>query len=684
MKKSLLTVALLATVLSVSAQATNTPLMHIDQNGLFYVGKDALVYNGGGLQTKGTGTTGGIVENHGNVMISGVAGDVFRNLDGNDAVITTANAGGRFINKLNEFDSYNVQNPTVPFDPANSSTAPKFTYGQLSIDGLNQSDITGVVNQEYRQVKHGDYQQMGMPFYDKVLSSLNSEMGKTFSASRYSLNEILVWNNNTVVSANMPNGVNTKFGVDVSPYGYFMVGAAGMNVSANVKTLIGRPLATTGMSVNLTGAGANVNFGNGGFGINGLNEYYNSYLTDGFYLAQNASASAWTGNFGKNIYQFGNPFLTNLDLSQIAYGNDGGSATAGDGNNITNIYGVRLEPQGAVIYNPAYGSYVTAKSKQILFGLGVPTGDVDYMMIRPFGTFVVKLTDNSNQTLNLSTLRRFNYYPRAQATPYSVTASKTGSNSTVKQLGVIGLDVNGNELERTYYVVAANAVSGHTSLVKSEVTTNGNLLGTFSENPMNGGYDNANLSYFLYVNEANEVDFKGKNIKMVNYNPNIVSFKFEIRENASLVPDGTHTLSSGEGFYYKLGSATSVSSAIQGAVVSASGTSSGVSYDLYYGLPSNLGGGGNGSLGTSDVNNKELRTLVVYNPDNDGYFVRFDPKWKKANIDVFDMSGKIVLSKKDVDASKDYDLDLDKGLKTSYIVSIISDTGIKVTSKIVK
>lgn len=659
MKKNLLAIGLLAMVSSVQAQI----LLHVDNTARMYVSKGTLVYNGGGMQTKGDGS----IENHGNVMVSGASGDLFRNLDtsGNPVVNGT---GGGFVNKLNEENNYNQVNIN------NSTTTPVYTYGQLYIDGLSQANITGVVNQEFRQPAHGSYQQMGLPFYDKVVSSLSgtSGLGKTFNNVRRSGNDILYWDNTNVVSANLPNGLNTRLGVDLNPFSYFMVGGTSLNVSTVTRTLVGRPVAST-TPLTLSGAGANVNFGANGNALNQYLEKYNTYLQDSF----SSSGGAWVGNFGKNVYQYGNPYMTNLDLSQIAV-----NEANGDGNFINNIYGIRLEVQGVQFSQGTGGG--SATYKYITYDTsGVPVNDVDYAMVRPLGTFVVKLKDNDTpQSLNLASLRRFNYYSRAATTAYSVTANKNGQNSTtVKQLGVIGLDANGNEVARTYYVVSPNTISGHTLTPTVQIAAgNGTSFGTFEEDALNGGYDNNNVSYWLYSNEANENNFKGKNIKLVNYNPNIVSFKFEIRENAEKVADGTHVLSAGEGFYYKKSTSTSVSPAVQNAVVTAQAGSAnnGVEYDLYYGLPTTAG-----ALATSDAV-KKSRTLVVYNPDNDGYFVRFDPLWKNANIDVFDMSGKLVLSKKSVDASRDYNLDLAKDVKISYLVIVVSDKGEKVTTKIVK
>lgn len=666
MKKNLLTIGLLA--LSFSVQAQNV-LMHVDNAAKMYVSKGTLVFNGGGLQTKGNGN----IENHGNFMIDGVAGNVYRNLDAGGAIIVNG-AGGNFINKLNEPANYYAFNQNSP------TADPDYTYGQLYIQGLAQADVTGVVNQEFRQVSHGAYQQIALPFYDKPLSSLNLELGKTFNTTRGSGNDILYWNNPNVVFKNLPSGLASRAGSDplLAPYSYYILGGNGLDLT-QTRTVVGRPVSFASgvfpLTLNSVGTlsenmptGTPTGFGVGGNNLNEYNEKYNTYLQDTF------ATSPWLGNFGKNIYQYGNPYLTNLDLSAIAFEDPQG---VGDGNFLDNIYGVRLEAQG-VQYSSAGGS--SARIKYITYdSSGVLAGDVDYTMVRPMGTFVIKLKSNTAQTLNLSTLRRFKYHTRNASTDYSVTAAKNGIQGTVKQLGVIGLDASGKEVERTYYVVSPNTISGHTLTPTIQVTNSGiTTLGTFEEDAINGGYDNNNVSYWLYINEANETNFKGKNIKLVSYNPNIVSFKFEVRENAAMIADGQHLLSSGEGFYYKKTGTTTVNSVTQGAVVAAQpGSNAGVEYDLYYGAPNAA------TLGTAETA-KKSRTLVVYNADNNGYFVRFDPSWKKADVQVYDMSGKLVISAKGVDTGRDFDLDLIENLKVSYLVSITSDKGEKVNTKIVK
>ncbi|SDQ29655.1 Por secretion system C-terminal sorting domain-containing protein [Chryseobacterium soldanellicola] len=654
MRKSLFAIGLLAISYSVQAQI----LCHVDTNANMYVSKGTLVYSGGGMQMKGDG----IIENHGNVMVSGTGTDLFKTIDAANVDKTEANGGSNFVNKLNEPTAFNTANTNNP------AATPTYTYGQLFISGIPQTGITGIVDQEYRQVSHGTYQQIGLPFYDKTASTLSAELGKTFSNVRYSQNEILTYDNATVVSKNVP--LTTKLGVANPATAYYMVGGSGLNVSTSTRTLKGRPVSDIGLAVTLQNAGNSVNFGTNGNATNMYNEKYNTYVSDPFHMS--TGGTAWQTSFGKNMYELSNPFLTNLDLSKIAYAEP---AANGDGVNISRIQGARLEISANAVQTTSGGTGTTSSSfKFVTFTAGVPTGDVDYLMVRPMGTFLIKLLDNTSaDQLNFANLRRFNYYTRDANTDYNVAANKNAASGSVKQLGVIALDASGNELGRTYYVVYPNGATGHSADAKTQTTAfNTSVVGTYEEAPT-GGYDmNYINSYWLYINEANENNFKGKNIKLKNYSNNIASYKFEVRENAALIANGVHQLSSGTGFYYKAPNGTALE-AKQGDVIPVTGSE----YDLYYGEPDRV-------LAVATPSVSISRTVVVYNPDITNYIVRFDPNWKKADIEVYDMSGKLVVSKKSVNTSTDFVIELDNKIKNSYVVKIVSDKGETVNTKILK
>lgn len=647
MKKNLLSITLLSIAFSLNAQVGDV-LTHVDNTALFYVGQDALVYNGGGMQTKGTG----VLDVHGNVMVVGGANDVVKTITN-----TGANRvdGGNIILRLNDDTNYMAS-----------------TYGQLYINGVAQGKISATVNKEIKENNHGTYHQIALPFYGKKLNTLNAELGKTFSTTRWSQNEILKWNNRNVKSDHFTN-LNTLVGSTANEpaWRYYMIGLKSLNLASAVKSIKGVPVAN-GVTASMADAGLDVSFGPTGNYKNSYNEFYYSYLQDVF-----EAANPWTGTYGRNMYQFGNPYLTNLDLSKIGVagaGNDG--TVTGDGNILSNIVGIRYNP-GSVATNDVGGTTSTGLL-YTAFANGVPAGDVG-MLVKPLGTFVIKFSTNTSQVLNFDGLRRFNYTTRAANKDYSVTAARMASKenqSTVKQLGVIGLDANGKELARTYYVVYSNAKTGHPTTFSTQVAnTSSNLLGTYEENPDLGGYDsNYATKYWLYINEANEQDFLGKAIPMVLYSPNIKSLKFEVRENAELVKDGTHQLSSGIGFYYqsKDGRINEVS---QNDVVSVENTE----YNLFYGnLPSIAKGTKSESVAAPS------RTKVTFDPSIDNYIVQFDPNWKNANIKVYDMSGKIVLSEDNVNTDSVFVIELSKEVKSTYVVSIISDKGEKLNTKILR
>ena len=664
MKRILFAVALLALSLPLQSQV----ITHVDQNSIFYVGEGALVYNGGGVQTKGNG----IYDIHGNVMVVGSGADALKtwNVDGT----TPKTDGGNIILRLN--------------DPANhSSVTTPSTYGQLYIDGLNQNNITAVVDKEYRTAKHGSYQQIALPFYNKLISSLSGSassigtLGKTFTNTRYSQNEVLTYNNTTVVSENLSVSALTPKNST-----YYMLGSYNFDsgnppaampansptATGSVYTLKGVPFSN-GLSEKLINAANGINFGPNGSAINSYNERYNSYLQDAWDYASNPGSPWSVATYGRNIYQFGNPYLTNLDLGLIGITETGVT----DSNAISSIQGIRYDP-GTIVTYPNVGTFsVGAKFVNFTTGSPVPVGDVG-LIIKPMQTFVVKLRNNdtevgADRTLSFDNLRRFKYTPRANGTDYSVNARQGGKNSgTVKQLGVIALGENGTELARTYYAVYPTAVSGHTSQpTVQSILGNQNILGTYEEDAGNGGYDmNYINSYWLYINEANETDFFGKAVPLVLYNSGIKSLKFEIRENTDLITDGAHQLSTGIGFYYKAKNGE-IAEIAQNQVIPVVGSE----YNLFYGKSTVV-------LGT-DGTAKPSRTMVVYNKPIDSFVVRFDPEWKKADVIVHDMSGKLIILQKNVSADKDFVLDLSKA-NTAYIVTAVSENGVKMSSKIIR
>ena len=681
MKRKIFTLGLLSLAFSANAQS----LLGVQDQASLHIKEDALIYSGGELKT----VENGVIDNFGNVMIVG----------GGFKTVTASNTdktnGGNFILRL--WTKPGITNGSI----VNGGTVIK--YGQLYIDNqTTQAQVTGIVDKEYKDNSHGAYQQMAIPFYKKKFSELSTELNANLSGNRNNRTGVLVWNNSKVRFDHFDPVNNNTTDIKLAGHtvansgatSYYAIGSRYFNsftggtlntLSTNVFTIKGVPFAGDITAV-LSGAGDGVDFGVGGKNTNYYREQYKSYLGDHW----EHSSSPWTGNYGKNIYQFGNPYLTNINLKYI-------------GTIIDNLMGVRVEPSTSVKATGAEtgGVYVSYNNA------GVAIGDVKHVIVRPMGTFEIKLSGPSVRVLDFGQLRKFAYEANtSNISTYNsgVTVQSKSSNkefslselselstnstakianarlssSTVKQLGVIALDADGKELGRTYYVVYADGVSGQPTKFSSQVTANSKtIIGTFEESKKGGVDEDLINSYWLYINEANENDFKGKEVPMRIYSPDVKSLAFEILENAEDIADGQERLSSGESFYIFDGK----KHVLIGNNKKISISSTDAEFGLYYGKPVEL----TSSKNTIATIQKPSATILAYDESIAAHKILFDPEWKKATVQVFDLSGRLIFSQANVDATKgEFVVNLPNAVRGTYVVTAVSETGKKFSQKVIK
>lgn len=635
----------------------------------YVVVKDgALLYSGLGIKTEDSG----VLDVYGNVMVTGNAN---AKLETTNKGNTAKSSGGNIILRL-------------MLGPKGDGTDDK--YGQLWVKGLTQDNITGIVDKEFRDKKHGSYQQIGLPFYDKTLAQLSTEFGKTFDNNRYSLNGVFKYNNTR------PRADAVSFPIKgTSATDYYMIGSSNLdtgknpttnipnpnlasntlvpNYSSQVYVLRGRPFSdvSSTMVTRLTGGGTGIDYGSQGENRNIYSEKYNTYLQDDFVTG----GATWTNpRYGRDLYQFGNPYFTNLDLGMIGMAE---ATTSNDGVNIPNLQAVRFHP-GEVTTTPTGGT-LAANPKMVTYTSGTPVGDVG-AIIKPMQTFIVKLSadgqNNANYDLSFNNLRRFKYTPRLISEDYNVNAKiASKSTSTVKQLSVIALDTDKNELSRTYYVVYPNAKSGvpdiddiNTQAIASSMSD----IGTLEENKETGGADVSVVDkYWLYINEANENDFAKKAIALETYNPKIKYFKFQIHENAQLLEDNQSVLSTGKEFYIKPANSNKYVTIANNQILPVTEDR----FNLYYDK-------GSATLDTENAV-KFSRTKLAFNPNIAEHVLLFDPSWKFADVKVFDMSGKLIFSKTKVATKENMSLDFFRS-KGTYLVNAISETGEVFNGKLTK
>jgi hypothetical protein len=623
-------------------------ITHVDNNTTFCVGSKALFYNTGSFQTKGNGTA----EILGKIMlVSNSNNDTFKAIDGNNK-----NFYLRFVDKNKWNDSQ---------------------FGQIFIKGFSQNNITASVNKEFVSNKHGDYQQIGIPFFDKVFTSLGSDLNAEFNNSRWSRKEILKWNNDfarfdgsiippSQITSNSTPGISILLNdrTKLTDRGvYFTVGTEGGLNPETFSILQGIPFADN-LKINLTPQ--SINYGTAGNSTNLYREKYNTYLSDIFEID-----NPWQQTYGKYIYQFSNPFLTNIDLSMIGIDETLFGATVGDNNNIKNLWGISVNPSN-VKFNNATGTTSSYSANQIVtFGTNNrPVGNIDCLIVKPLGTFKIKLRDNNPAVLDFDNLRRFSNRPRSETTSYNVVASKSNDFNSIKQLGVILLNENKDQIGETYFVVSNDFKTGNNQYQNNNsvqaIATPANLISTYEEALIGGVDTNFSSKYRLYINEANEQNFTGKALNMALYSGGFL--KFQIRENSKILGD-SENLSSGKSFYFKKpdGQLTEIKQGDQILIDSQN-------YTLYYGKPDI-------TLDSSVI--KPNRTVVTYDNTIESNIVLFDPNWIKADIKVFDITGKLIIDKKSVSTKSNFVIEVNKNIKSTYLITIVSDKGEIVNSKFI-
>lgn len=660
MKKNLLTLGALALGFSLNAQF----LTYVGKGGVVTVQDGALVYNGGGVQlaagTDPTSDRGGVVNNMGDIMVVGAATDRFQ---------VDANADFR-----------------LQFDETKPN---KDVYGQLYIANIPQTGISGVVNKDFlADANNGTTgrQQTALPFHNFTMTQLKNAIGTYLqttsttlnSGGRFNYASVFRWNNaaarfDQLTDANSSTSVGNPTDYYIQPRRN-SAGAIQWDAAVDKKTFTGTPVSdVSGQTQNIALRTADMNyFGAQGFGSNGnrnniYSERYNSYLNDPFEVGGGAGVPAWAPNYGRNLSQFGNPFLTNIDLSNIINDSDG------DTSSISNVQGIAY--YGANDLNWYYGNQtgstgytgtVYSNGNLVIANIsgGVfQSGDVNKLVIKPMKEVMIKFSNTTVPTLNFNPTRRFAQTART-GTYGGVTSARNTTipaDKIVKQVAAVLYNTEGSEIARTYYAVSPSAVTAVSEESKLQGYVQGYALYT-KEEVATGGED-VNKSQQLYINEANETSFQGKEIPMfINYEGASV-LKFEVYEAGERVAN----LSNGKSFYIKNGNLiTRISDGDTMPVTAAN-------YGLYYEQPE-------GVLGTSDSYKNQT---VIAKKDND-WVVRFANNWKSATVEVYSAAGQLLHSKKNVSTASDYVIPMEARANGLFLVKTISENGEIVTKKIVK
>lgn len=652
--KNLLTLGSLALSLSLSAQV----LTYVGNGAQVTVQDGALVYSGGGWQNAGNG----VVNNTGDIMVvASSANDVFD-------IASTADFRLKY--------------------------ADEDTYGQLYIADVPQGKITGKITKEYKaDANHGitpssgtvgvGRQQVGLPFYNlsvadlkTVFSYLQTASNVLNSSGRFHYASAFKWNNKQIRFDQILDGSNPTTSIVGKATDYYIIprrDASGIQWDAetDLKEFAGRPYSdnthtTDSFTLDILNTGYINDLGSGGNKKNIYYERYLTYVNDPF--EDGTVASNWTasGNYGKNLSQFANPFLTNIDLTNLK---------VTGANPLENIKGIAYYGSQSLGWyygdqtgNGGYtGTVYTSGNITMVQSSGgsLQLGDLDEdFVIKPLGEVMVKLTTATPVQVNLNDARSFSQTARTP-NDYDVAgkgASTIPADKIVKQVGVTLLSADGKVIGRTFYAVSPSAATGRIGASMQGYVDNYPIY--TKEEKAEGGED-TNYASQLYINEANELDFKGKEIPMyINYT-NPASLKFDVYEGGKKIEDG-ESLSSGN-FYIKNGN--DIVKINTGDVMNVGQNY----YGLYYELPE-------GTLGTGNVS---LAQTIITKKDND-WIVRFSKDWSNAKVEVYNAAGQLVHVRNNVNTSSDYVIPIYEKANGVYVVRTTSEKGEVVIKKIVK
>lgn len=632
------------------ANVTGNAKVKVEPNTLVYFGEDFNIKEGA--------TAAAVVENAGNVRIQGV----FNN--------TGDASGANFVSTWTDAGN----------------------YGQVIINQSNNA--VGRLAMEKGRINPADFDwgQFSVPFhYTDANDAMLNLFGGTFTngttSNRYKAS-MMRWNNN-----DQPRFDHLKAHYTISPTDYIILNlnSASANIqgpmSSSKLTYKGKPANEAHSAVGFTGSmyDLGTEWTDWRSLKNIYNEKYHTYIDD---LVRNISAN---GPWGKYHYQFANPYTSNLNLAFI-----GADATADydDGVYISGLIGVAQVDkvdwainQGTLVN----GSNLVATYEQTTH---VWAGKAEALVIKPFEPFIIITDNNGSGSFNFSDkIKTFNFNPAVDGNGNPTGRNAGGMDSTngvdgnpaidFYQLGLNLYDTNGIPTGNRLYVVVTSVVeNGVENSLEAEYAGFGEGTGFYLGqenangapvpasvrkmhiNTVHTSFENKPIPMFL--NRA-EGDNSGYYLKADLFYKNIF--------NQLMDADANYT--DGNSFYFfddKEDIFIPITSSFNYYVEPEDIYGAKTRYEIYW----NANPDGRDEMGTID----ELASSTVIYKDRNLHKVKFDDKWSTADVSVYDITGRNIMTFTNVNTKNDFEMNLPKA--GAYVVRIKANNGEVYTQKVIK
>lgn len=679
MKRNLLTISLLAASLNVFAQSD---LTYVGKDCKFFVSKGALVYSGGNWVLDSP--TEKTIENNGNIMI---VGDYKKG--SNNAA---ADDGAEFVNFYNGIND----------------------YGQVIIFGNTTGTNAKMTMQRPAASTNyfgADYA-IAFPYKDRVTYFMKS-FGKTegefkgscgldvnCGAARYTMN-LFKWDNNQ-----MEGDAVTSTDNFVSGDYYFINLRPAANLQSAMTGIISYKGTPNPVSYLKTGKAvikgqtetsfSTIPYNTWKSYINNYNEYYKTYLGD---------VNTTSLVYNKNVYRFGNPYTSNLDLSDASGANSWLTIlNGGIRRNLVQAYTDQLIKDftitkrtkdydvnwsGTVGTTNVNWAYYTAKFDGTQW-----TGNANALLIQPLETFnlnfpVINPTVLGSRTVNVEVSfkdgnKTFNYTPATPGTSTLIASNtkfSSGSMMSIFSPKILASNyytaLNTDEFyQNEIFLLKDNAIQAdpvylvgtkyYAKPTTKTTSLSSNMIYVNGINPD----ETVNLDNKKAFNEFNSIDYVGKPLGL-GFNNLVEGNNYELKFNLyeGSIFNNVKDLSAGK-FYIKdkLNNKVDEVSTISTYKFTASGDMSN-RFEVYW---KSVSSGADGTLGNSNDVVTSSKTIIYKDGDNIS-IIKFENILGKANVEVYDMSGKLLLTKKNVNTTSDFPLDLQ--LYGAYVVKVTYANG---------
>ncbi|QTV06091.1 T9SS type A sorting domain-containing protein [Faecalibacter bovis] len=693
MKKNLLTLSLIASVFTY-AQDT-----YIGSNAVVKVQPNTLFYNGGNVTLSPASNE--VVKNEGNILVKGD----FKNNSSN----TTK--GKEFINVWT--------NPN--------------SYGQLIIADTKTSTGLVALERSLPNVTSIDEYIIALPFTGKAedvyktltnLNLSNNIVNPTFSGwcaensacpDRYT-QSLMVWDNSETEYDNV------KRDSEISPIKRYLLnsrsGSDFRNVVNTIKTNLPQTatqkLSFSGVPSNedisielysgLKGnsqAYENETFSQWKNRINNHLETYDSYLSN----QQNSMDNS--RSFGKNIHRLANPFTSNLDLSDISRTNSWIYFSDVSTNTPTAVYDnlirfriFKLANDFSITWNSNNGNTSTSTNTTSFSaylnsntaGTYFWTGSAEALLIKPYETFFIDYyavnrsenggTRTIKADVTLGDKQKTFIKEYAGATSTNEVPGTYSRNNNVQallndeDLKARGLVTDFDFTQLELYLSENSSIKGNAAyLLNANFMTTGNETATkladnnifFYEETENG---EVILDAETISNSFNSEDYIGKPIRLGFKNLNIGSeYQLNVNLYEYSILNKVQNLNLGR--YYLLDKLNNTVKEVDALTQINFTADDNINnrFEFYW----------NESPRTLSTNDLSKSATYIYK-NNSNQLIRFEDNNTTAKVEIFDVTGRLINVKNNVNTNIDHKLNL-SNVPNIYVVVITYENGKVVTKK---